>query len=392
MEQLTEVIDDPAMTKAWDVLVPHIRKLTLRDTYHMEPERMIRYSNKFGPMDWRHHAAHALYWSARGIDEGVPRITKDNRRDFDTLNTDRVTVQAIQDLFRTGEMYFDYFAMEMDLRTGTRSDEGRPYAILQTVPCSYFVSAYGDLIDREVRGRSWTDQLDNRGFSPLTGGYENFLKDAICFFFRRGELKEAEKWYATLRNYGGLNLNNPDRKEEMSRPIDEFVLHELNDRATSPNVAQAQIAGALQSAFTSGLLAGDTDMFTSQFEFAKRFHKYFMEQQRKSVVVSKQYVRMDQVEPDFRLLVGIIFTNWMQTVGIDDARTVYGRAPEDLRRFTYDFLVAAYKEHVDELARNAGGDEFTKLFPEPPQMGEFRSWLQASLSARGAGAIKAEQK
>jgi hypothetical protein len=189
-----------------------------------------------------------------------------------------------------------------------------------------------------------------------------------------------------------LNLNNPARKEEMSAPIDEFVLRELNDRATSPNVAQAQIAGALQGSFTSGLLAGDTDLFTSQFEFAKRFHKYFMEQQRKSVVVNKQYVRMDQVEPDFRLLTGVIFTAWVQTVGVDDARQVYSRAPEDLKRFAYDFLVAAYKDYLDKLAAESGGDTFAKVFPEPSEMAEFRAWLQASLKERGAGAINAEQK
>jgi hypothetical protein len=392
MEQLTELVDDATMAKAWAVVVPFIRAGILRETYRMEPERMIRYVNKYGPMDFRHHAAHALYWSARGVDEGFPRITKDNRRDIDTLNTDRVTVQAVQDLFRSGEMYFDFFAMAMDVRTGTRSDEGRPYAILQTVPSAYFVRTYGDIIDGEVRDRSWTDQLDNRGYSPLTGGYENFLKDAICFFFRRGEIQTAELWYARLRTYGGLNLNNPQRAEEMSAPIDEFVLRELNDRATSPNVAQAQIAGALQGAFTSGLLAGDLDLFTSQFEFAKRFHKYFMEQQRKSVVVNQQYVRMDQVEPDFRLLTGVIFTSWVQTVGVDDARQVYFRAPEDLKRFAYDFLVASYKEYLDQLAAASGGEPFSKVFPEPPDMPGFRSWLQASLKERGAGAIKAEQK
>ena len=392
MEQLTTMIDDPALEQTWAVLTAHIRRGVLRDTYRMEPERMIRYTDKYGPMDWRHHAAHALYWSARGIDEGFVRITKDNRRDFDTLNTDRVQVQAIQDLFRTGEMYFDFFAMQMDLRTGIRSDEGRPYAILQTVPSAYFVSAYGDLIDSEVRGRSWADQLDNRGITPLSGGYENFLKDAICFFYRRGDYKDAEKWYSTLRTYGGLNLGNPLRKEELSAPLDEFVNRELNDRATSPNVAQAQIAGALQSAFASGLLSGDNDLFVNQFEFAKRFHKYFMEQQLKSVVVSKQYERMAQFEPDFRVLAGVIFANWMQSVGIDDARTVYDRAPEDLRRFAYDFLVAAYRQHLDALAKETPAKPFAVLFPEPSGMPEFRTWLQAALAERGRGAIQAEQK
>jgi hypothetical protein len=374
MEQFCDMVDDASMAKAWDVVLPFIRAGILRDTYHMEVDRMVRYTYRFGPMDWRHHASHALYWSARGIDEGFNRITKDNRRDFDTLNTDRITVQAVQDLFRSGELYFDFFAMTVGGKQG--------YAMFQGVPCAYFVPVYGDLVD-DARPRSWADQLDNRGFSPLSGGYENFLRDAICFFYRRRQFKEAELWYSKLRNYGGLNLNNPSRKAEMSVPLDEFVNRELNDRATSPNVAVAQIAGALMGAFTSGLLAGDQELFDSQFEYAKRFHKYFFEQQRKAVIVNKQYVRMDQLEPDFRMATGAIFSQWIQSLGLDDAKAVYSRSPDSLKQFAYDILRASYQTVVDDFAAKSGGDKFAKVFPEPAGMDEFRVWLKQQAAARG---------
>lgn len=383
MERLVTLIEDSANDVAWRELTAFIRRGLLGDEYNMDPQRMIDITRRYGPIDWRHHAAHALYWSTQGIDRGMDRLTHDNRRDFDTLNTDRISVQAIQELFRSGELYFDFFAMSLG-----RSQ----YAMLQGVPNGHFVDSYGQIVENEARGRSWADQTDNRGFTSLSGGYENFLKDVICYYYRRAEFAKAENYYSQLRNYGGLNLNNPNRRNEMSVPLEEFVNRELNDRATSPNVAIAQIAGSLIGAYTSGLLAGDVDLFRSQWEFAVRFHKYYFEQQRKAVVVNKQYVRMDQMEPDFRLASGIMFANWIQTLGVDDARDVYGRAPEQLRQFSYDVMRSHFGPILEELAKVGKVDTFEKLFPEPPNMDKFREDLKRMLAERGEGAVDAEQK
>jgi hypothetical protein len=383
MERFVTLVEDPAHENAWKEVISYIRRELLSTEYNMEPQRMMDITRRYGPIDWRHHAAHALYWSTQGIDRAMDRLTHDNRRDFDTLNTDRISVQAIQELFRSGEMYFDFFAMSLG-----RSQ----YAMLQGVPNGHFVDSYGQIVEFEARPRSWADQTDNRGFTSLSGGFENFLKDVICYFYRRGEFVKAEGYYSQLRNYGGLNLNNPNRRIEMSVPLEEFVTKELNDRATSPNVAIAQIAGSLIGAYTSGLLAGDTELFKSQFEFAKRFHKYFFEQQRKAVVVNKQYVRMDQMEPDFRLAAGIMFSNWIQSLGIDDASIVYGRAPDDLQKFSYDIMRSHFGGMIEELAKVGEVQPFEKLFPEPPQMELFREDLKRMLAARGEGAVDAEQK
>ncbi|MBS0196762.1 MAG: hypothetical protein JSR77_08395 [Planctomycetes bacterium] len=380
MEELTAMIDDPAMQKSWDALLPTMRKRVLIDNYHMEPDRMIRYTQKYGPMDWRHHGSHAVYWSARGVELGLSRLTHDNRRDFDTLNTDRITVQGIQELFRTGDVYFDFFASMLN-----------QYTVWIGAPDPHFVLAYGDIIE-DARSRSWADQLDNRGFSPLTAGYENFLKDTICFFYRRNDLKGAEYWYSRLRTYKGLNQNYANRAAEMSVPLREFVDNELNDRFTSPNVAVAQVVGALTGAYTSGLLSGDTDLFSSQFEYAKRGHRYFMEQQRKAVVVNRDYVRMDQMEPDFRVEAGVVLVNVLASLSLDDAEKLYGRAPADLKKFAYDPLAARYRESVDERAKRFGSKKFDEIFPEPPDMPQFRAAFKKYADERVQGKPDTELK
>lgn len=382
MEQLGELANDASLEGAWAGLLPTIRKRLLIDTYHMEPDRMVRYTQKFGPIDWRHHGAHGLYWSHRGVEEGFVRITKDNRRDFDTLNTDRITVQSVQELFRTGEVYFDFFASMLG-----------QYTVWIGAPDAHFVRAYGDLIDSEVRGRSWADQLDNRGSTPLSGGYENFLRDSICFFYRRGDYVDAEYWYSRLRNYENRNVgNDPNRNQELSAPLDEFVERELNDRFTSPNVAVSQVVGALTGAYTSGLLAGNQDLFKNQFEYAKRAHKYFMEQQRKAVVVSKDYVRMDQMEPDFRVQAGIILVNVLTSLSVDDARTLYDRCPNDLKQFAYDALAARFQEQMDARQGASDTEKFAQVFPEPKDMDAFREMFRRYLESRDAGKTDVELK
>jgi len=266
--------------------------------------------------------------------------------------------------------------------------------MFQGVPNAHFVRAYGDIIEQEVRARSWADQVDQRGITPLSGGYENFLIDAICFFYRRGQLADAQFWYDRLNTYENLNLSNKLRTDEMSVPLREFVERELNDRATSPNVAVAQISGALMGAYTSGLLAGDQELFISQFEYAKNFHRYFFNEQRKAVVVNQQYVRMDQMEPDFRLAAGMVFAQWITTLGLDDAQSVYGRAPEDLRRFAYDIMQSVYVggPSAEVPGVKVPPEVFARTFPEPSGMADFRVALKGMLQDRGQTKIDAEQK
>ena len=68
------LVDDAALEPAWDELLRFVRRRVLVDDYHMEPERMVRSTRKYGPLDWRHAAAHSLYWSARGVEVASQRF------------------------------------------------------------------------------------------------------------------------------------------------------------------------------------------------------------------------------------------------------------------------------------------------------------------------------
>ncbi len=378
-QALKTLMEDASLAEAWGDLLAYIRKRVLIDEYNMEPERMIRYTRYYGPLDWRHHAAHSLYWSARGVEMGEARVTERNKRDFDFINTDRIVIQSVQDLFRSGNMYFDF--------AGTFTP-GEPF--MQMVPNPYFVDTYGKIVkSRDMENRSWADIAGDRGYRPYIGGYENFLKDAVSFFYARGDIAEAQKWYTELGTMPEQNVHYKGRPEEFSIPLAEFVNKELTDRLSSPYIMQQQVAGALHNAYVAGLLQGDLDLFRAQIEYAKRVHRFFFEEQYRTTNVDRGTARMEQMDSDFRMIAGVFFVQLMQSLGLEDAETVYDRAPNDLRQFAYDALRDTYKEFLDKRAAGGVGRTFDQVFPEPRDMQAFRGFIERQAPQQPNATIEA---
>lgn len=351
------LVADPALQNAWATLTPYLRRRLLIEKYNMEPARMIRYTQQFGPMDWRHHGAHALYWGYKGIEGGLKRWEERNKLDFDFINTDRIVAQAIQELFRTGEVYFDFLATFDQRRDG----------FFQAVPNPHFVQSYGDVL-HDMAQRSWRDS--DSWYKPLASGYENFIRDAVVFFFRRGQIAEAEHWVQVLRTEPMMNMNDMDRRRLMDEPLEVFVATELNDRLTSPSVMINQLSASLMGAYASGLLAGDPDLFLQQFDFAKRAHRVFMEEQLKKTPAGGSDERMRQVSSDFRFAAGNLFYSFMLGLSLDDMERVYQGAPNDLRLFAYTYLLEGVKPEMDK-PENKIGKKFSEVFPEPEGYQQF---------------------
>lgn len=368
-QRFKEIFEDASLQDAWAALLPHVRKRVLTDVYHMEPERMIRYTEQYGPIDWRWPSAHALYWGARGVERGLIRKYEGNARDFDFLNTDRIVLQSIQDLYRYSDLYFDFYTWATQPQSTTVTVVGRPNI--------HFVPAYQEtVIAMEARNIAiggtggLIENPKERVFRHLGLGFENFMKDFIRQYYRAGFVEEAEKLKDELAVWPGSNANDWSRVDRFAKPIDEFIREDLKDRMNSPNVANSEIDGALRAAYNFGLLAGDMERFRAEFEYANTVHQIYMrEQYRPTLASGGDITRMEMVARDFRFFAAIIFSLFLQELPPEDAQIVYERAPEDLKRWGYDILQDLFRQSLDS---NEDTPSFDEAFPEPAGMAEFR--------------------
>ena len=369
-----ELLDDPAYASAWEALIPFARRKVLVEDFNMEPRRMIRYTRKFGPMDWRHPGSHGVYWATRGIEESLTRFDEYNRKNYDFVNTDRMVMQAIQSLYRSGDIYFNYL---------TYLGGGRGY--FQGMPNPYFVQSYGDMYE-DVVERAGVYEDPSRPRRNYATGYENFLADAISFFYRRGEMERAEYWYERLRTWEGQNVVGGEFQTEDYGTLEEFVTKNLYDRFTSPHVAGAQVMGSLQGAYQA-LINGDTELFRGQFEFATQAHAFFMNNQYREVVASQgTNARMEWMDRDFPYVAGGVFGATISNLAFDEAALAYDNAPDSLKRYAYDILVERFRDALEQQP-TAEGQTFEDLFPEPPGMDAHRAYIAQKERARRASEL-----
>jgi hypothetical protein len=367
------LVVDPQYTKAWNALMPFLRRRLLVEVYHMEPERMLRYTEKFGPLDWRHCAAHALYWAQRGFENAELRVGKQNEKDFDFVNSGRMVVQSLQELWRSGDVTFDFL--------GYIREPDNPAIFYRGSPNIHYIDTYGKYLQDYVE-KSWADKK-SRVYSLYSAGYENFMKDAIRFLYRRGEKARAAKMKDELANWGGQNINNDERRELFKLDIDKFVEKELEDALTRPSVAREEIVGSIQGALINGLLAGDDELFRDQMQYARNVHAFFFSRQGTKNALDPNQLRMAQIDPDFSVVAGSEFAALEMILDLADAERLYDLAPEAMRVFGYDTMRERFKDWLDGEAQEGRGKTFDMTFAEPPGMAEHRAKMEAKQKQAG---------
>ncbi|MEO1716221.1 MAG: hypothetical protein AAFR76_03830 [Planctomycetota bacterium] len=370
LRALTQLKHDPAMENAWEEYIAHLRKRVIIDDYNMDPDRMVRYIEMYGPLDWRHPAAHSLYWARTGVERGLGRFEDRNKKDYDFVNTDRMTTHSIQELFRYGEIYFDY----LEFIQGE-------YSYYMAVPNPRFIDAYTEILD-EVSERAGEYAEASDPYNTFAAGYTNFIADAILMLFRRGDLVEAERYRQHLINWPGLNFNDFTLKDRLRNPLPEFVEEEMEARLTSPQVYATQVTGALQGAFTSGLLAGDQELFREQYDWARQYHKYYIDEQLRTMNAGGAYARMEVLPRDFRVLAGGLFARFIGPLPLDQKQDLYLRAPNELRLFAYMILERELREVLNDRAEETDEQGFDELFPRPEDYDAFIATIEARANER----------
>ncbi|MBL8764464.1 MAG: hypothetical protein JNM07_09370 [Phycisphaerae bacterium] len=380
---VVELLFNPDYQAAWAALVPHLRKRLLIDRYHMEPDRMVRYTRKYGPMDWRHPATHAVYWAARGVEIALDRRSESNKTDFDFVNTDRVVAQSIQELYRSGSIQFDLL---------------NPASYV-AMPSADYIPIYGAVIEELISRNAFYDpkgnliDMNERTYNLYSAGYENFLKDAVAFLYRRGQKGEAEKYQKQLYTWAGRNQNDRDAIYDDTKPLSEFVIDQIKDRLTTPNVAVAEVFGSLDSAFINGLLGGDRQLFLDNLAYAKLFHEQYRKQMIFDTAANRELnaARGEIFDRDFSVVAAKALARAISLVGITDGAVIYRRAPEDLKMVALEILEAQLKPQLAPAAAQ-GAPDFESWFPPPEGYEAFKAARAAQRAADAPAAAPKELK
>ena len=373
--KLVAVLAAPDNFYSLGFIVRHLRKRVLVDGYNMEPQRMIRYTIKYGPMDWRHAASHAVYWSARGVEATLDRLNDGNSKNSDFINTDRNTIQAVQELYRSGLLFYDILV---------------PAQYMQ-MPNPNFIESYGSILN-EVINREAQQYLTEKGVDVqervwgfYRAGYENFLHDAIVYLYRTGDFERAKKYQVELASWPGRVRNDIDQDRVRTLPLEEFVVEIVKDRVTSPNIALQEIIGSLYGAYVNGLLSNDQELFRRQFEYARTFHAKFSEEQKRKTAAAGETDRMlSQISGKFEEVASRMLVSLLLQLPRTEQTLLYRRSPTDLQAYAYYVLENNVRPRDEQ--GNPIESEFDYLFSPPAGYDVFKRTMDAQ---RGKAPAKA---
>ena len=255
-----------------------------------------------------------------------------------------------------------------------------------------FIDAYEDKIaevaEREVVIDPKTNKaidLQSKPWTLYNSGYLNFLKDTIRYLYRKGDVEQAREYYTKLQtfkyiNHPGLGLHTA----EVGKPLEDFVRDEIieEDRFTSPYVALQEVGGALEAAFTDGLLLGDPEAYENNMQHAVRFYNVFKSKQSFKTGVNRYgNARLDVFGNWFDVYAGQEFAFHITTFGQPDGPLMYSRAPDDLKQWVYYWLArSSIRAQLDQAAVAQGQELpedgspsrlFNTWFPPPDGYNEY---------------------
>lgn len=358
------VLSTDQSKSALELFLPFLRKKVLQEAFNMDPALMWEYTRDFGPFDWRHPQSHAFYWARKGATTAAKRTT--NVEDiYKVLNNDRINIQAMQALSRTGLMHYDPFSND---NPGRLNDPRWIKSIDK-----YF----GDLYRKHFGTRGG-------GGDSFCDFYQNFMSQAVRELYRFGDYEGAQLILTKLDNLFGRGGLIPNNKYEAN--LETFVQNTTyGEYAAAPDVARSDVYSVLTRGFREGLLLDRPKVLEDAVKFAKDLTEYFQGNQYADFVNKFGERRMADLIGNLRTSVQDVFANVLidPSQPLVDRLTIYNRAAEPERRMVYDLVKNSLEAEfsLDPLSKLA---PFSQLLPEPPEMEPYRQAMAAEAAKRAA--------
>ena len=358
------VFATPEARASLELFLPFLRKKVLLEAFNMDPTLMWEYTRDFGPFDWRHPQSHAFYWARKGATTAEKRSS--NVEDiYKVLNNDRVNIQAMQALSRTGLMSYDPFSND---------NPGRLNDIRWIKAIDIY---FGELYRKHFGTRGG-------GGDSFCDFYQNFMSQAVRELYRSGDYEGAQSILKKLDNLFGRGGLIPNNKYEA--PLETFVQNTtFGEYPGAPDIARSDVYAALSLGFREGLLMNRPKVLEDAVKFARDLTIYFQGNQYADFVNKFGERRMADLIGDLRTSVRDVFANVLidPSQPLVDRLTIYNRAGEQERRMVYDLVKGPLEAEfsIDELAKLV---PFAQLLPEPPDMEAFRQAMAADAMKRAA--------
>ena len=352
-----DIANDPAKAAAWETLVAHLRKRTLLDDYNMDPALMRRYTEELGPIDWRHGQAHALYWSRRGAERGEHRIVADDDI-YTVLNNDRVQLQAMQGLARSGRILYDPLSNELPAR----------------MPDSRWVDTIFDEFER-----LYVKHYDTRGGGPesFIGFLQNFMGSSIREWYRAGEREKAQALMDRMNALFGTHQMERLRNPEWKLDLDVFVWLQTKEQYEfQPHLAPSDVAASLRYGYLQGLAQDRPKVLEDALEFAGKVTEFFQGNEYYDYENKFGRGRMSELISALEDSALVVFAQVMidRSIPLPQRMTMWRKADSvtaDLRGWSYDRI----KPQIErELATSPFGQKLTvdDVIPAPPNLEAMR--------------------
>ncbi|MBQ72485.1 MAG: hypothetical protein CMJ67_06220 [Planctomycetaceae bacterium] len=370
------VLSDPKKQAAVLNFLAFLRAKVLREEYNMNPNVMYEFTRDIGPLDWRHPQAHALYWARLGTERGSKRYegVEDVHK---VINNDRIWLQAMQALARSGLLSVDPMSQE---NPGRLSDPRWIRAI--------------DRYFREVYDKHYDSR--GGGGDSFSNFHENFMKQAVRELWRAGEYKDAEEMYAYLDSLYGVGGVIPS--STYSVPIEQFVKNQATgEYEMQPEVARSDVYASLRRGFREGLLLDRPEVLEDAIRFAGELTAYFKGNESNDYVNKFGAGRIKDLIGDLETSVRDVFRVVLldRSLPLIDRLQIYNLAGDEQKRMAYD-AVKAEMESEFMATPLAQAMQFQQAFPEPPGMDAYRKSqaiaAEAAKARREAVDVGAEKK
>lgn len=291
------------------------------------------------PIDWRHPAAHGIYWAYLGVHKAGELL---NQNKIDFINTDRQVIHGMQELMFFGRVSFNPYTGEVDL-----------------LPDPRFIEGYEKAVFGSTAAIEQADITQTQGtVSNYEAGHENFLAKAALFTYLYGDMEQSEGYYRRLGKLYGDKPHNVIRGS-YRLPLAQFVLDELKNEMDRSVVARSFIEAMALSGITQGLALGRVQVFERFVLVARQAHERFQSDK----IANPTAVQDRQKLLTFKRTLDETYINYMRSPAA--TLLVRGRAyrhtPVELRHRTYHRFLDA----ISKQCQQAGYD-VDRAFPPPP--------------------------